>query len=138
MITLTDIQKKIIEGRVCPYCKKDTTLIHSTKVYSRDYGSFWMYICNPCQAWVGCHKKTKEAKGRVAKLGLRYLKKDAHEVFDKIWKKNIMTRSECYKWLSGQLNLPPEYTHIGMFGEKTCLKVIELSKEKLIINQNQS
>lgn len=39
-------------------------------------------------------------------------------------------RTEAYKWLAKALYMPREYVHIGMFGEVTCHKVIELSKNK--------
>ena len=42
-----------------------------------------------------------------------------------------MSRREAYTWLSEQLKLPIEYTHIGMFSEKTCKDVIYLSKQFL-------
>ena len=42
-----------------------------------------------------------------------------------------MKRSEAYKWLSEQLGLPTEYTHIGMFNPETCAKVVDVSKKYL-------
>lgn len=130
-MNLTDQQKQILEGKVCPYCKQGTELVKSEQVYGVDYGTM-MYICWDCDAYVGCHRKTTQAKGRLANRRLRQLKKQAHEYFDKLWKGKNMKRNQAYKWLSGQLDLPSEYTHIGMFGEQTCKRVIELCK-----NQNQ-
>lgn len=43
-----------------------------------------------------------------------------------------MRRREAYKWLSDQLGLPPEYTHIGMFNPETCAKVVDVSKKYLL------
>lgn len=40
------------------------------------------------------------------------------------------SRNDAYKWLSQELNIDAEYTHIGMFSEQTCKRVIELSKAK--------
>ena len=42
-----------------------------------------------------------------------------------------MNRHQAYKWLSDQLGIPPEYTHIGMFKKETCQKVVKLCKEQL-------
>lgn len=42
------------------------------------------------------------------------------------------TSRAAYKWLSDQLGLPPEYTHIGMFNPETCAKVVDVSKKYLL------
>lgn len=132
-IELTDNQIEIYCGVVCPYCFCNSELIKSEEIYGRDYG--WLHICKPCNAYVGCHKDTKRPLGRLAKKELRELKKEAHLYFDKIWKLKCLTRTEAYNWLSEQLGIPLEYTHIGMFSEKTCKNVIEISK--MILNDNR-
>ena len=59
------------------------------------------------------------------------MKHQAHEYFDKIWELGYMKRTEAYAWLSRMLDLPSDYTHIGMFSEITCLRVINFSKQLL-------
>ncbi|HNM09272.1 MAG TPA: zinc-finger-containing protein, partial [Chitinophagales bacterium] len=55
---------------------------------------------------------------------LRECKILAHKYFDAIWKeRRLMKRKAAYLWLSERLGIPPQYTHIGMFGCKTCLDV---------------
>lgn len=90
-----------------------------------------MWICKPCDAYVGCHKGTPDALGRLANKELRVLKMEAHKYFDLIWKNKNLTRSDAYKWLSEKLNIEPKYTHIGMFSEKTLNDVIYFSKQIL-------
>ena len=92
-----------------------------------------IYYCAPCEAYVGVHKDTNEALGRLANYELRRWKNYAHFWFDKIWRKEYMSRKEAYLWLSQKLNLPPEYTHIGFFGIDTCKKVGEFSQALLDI-----
>ena len=131
---LSPLQEAIIRGKVCPYCKIPSVLIESKEVYGKDYGK--LYICNKCQAYVGCHKGTENALGRLANKELRRLKMEAHKYFDQLWKgkKNRKkARTEAYRWLSRNLVIQPEFTHIGMFSENTLIKVIELSKNKLKI-----
>jgi hypothetical protein len=125
---LTKIQIKMMQGLICPYCNQPTEYVSSTEVYPNDYGM--LYLCRPCLAYVGVHKGTDKAKGRVANHALRQLKIQVHCHFDRLWKERRMKRTEAYRWLSGALELPREYTHIGMFGEATCHKVIELTKSK--------
>lgn len=125
-MTLNNIQIQVIQGKICPYCHNQSKLINSKEFYGTDYGM--MYICHLCSVWVGCHPDTSNALGRLANKELRLLKNEAHLYFDKIWQTNRMSRTSAYKWLSEQLNIQREYTHIGMFGEETCKKVVYLSK----------
>lgn len=128
-IILTEEQKDILKGKICPYCHIPTQYKNSVEIYGVDYGM--IYYCPKCKSYVGVHKGTKQAKGRLANAYLRKCKIEAHKYFDEIFKRGIMKRTEAYKWLSEQLGLPPEYTHIGMFNPKTCKKVVELSKKYL-------
>ncbi len=133
MIDLTDEQIEIYCGVICPYCKGKSQLIESKEIYGKDYGL--LHICKPCGAYVGCHKGSKQPLGRLANKKLRELKQEAHLYFDKIWKLKILKRGEAYNWLSEQIGTPLDYTHIGMFSEKTCTLVIELSKRCLNDNR---
>lgn len=128
-IKLTDEQKEILKGRICPYCHIKTEYKNSFDIYGADYGM--IYICPKCRAYVGVHKGTDKAKGRLANEYLRRCKIEAHLYFDQIYKRGIMKRKEAYKWLSEQLGLPPEFTHIGMFNPETCAKVVDVSKKLL-------
>lgn len=131
MLHLTADQIKVLHGLRCPYCGADTVYIpNSTQVYGSNYGP--LYICIPCKAWVGVHDYSKRAKGRVAKAGLRALKIRAHAHFDCLWKSYKIPRNKLYKQLSVYLDIPIAYTHIGMFNEDTCKKVIEWADMKIL------
>lgn len=126
----------ILHGRVCAYCLEETKLVNSQEIYGegRDYG--WMYWCKDCDAHVGCHHGSITSKGRVANASLRALKIEAHKYFDNLWKKKIAmegvsktkARRAAYSWLSETMKIDPEFTHIGMFTENECRKVIEICK----------
>lgn len=119
----------IMKGKICPYCFEKTKYVDSSVVYNGvSYGM--IYHCSPCKAWVGVHKGTDQALGRLANAELRTLKKQAHAYFDRLWQNGKMDRKQAYKWLSGELGLTKDQTHIGMFNVTTCLKVINLSHEK--------
>lgn len=126
---LTPKQKLILESKICPYCGSETELIDSGEIYGHSYGPAWM--CKPCGAYVGCHPNTTTALGRVANAELRKAKRQAHKYFDLIWKNDLMRRYAAYGWLSEQLGLPREYTHIGMFKIETCNRVAQLSYQYL-------
>lgn len=128
-ITLTPQQELIMQGKICPYCKRKSKYVDSSAVYGRSYGM--IYLCEPCDAYCGVHKGSDVALGRLANKQLRHLKKQAHFYFDKIWQQKHLTRNDAYAWLSKMLNIPVKYTHIGMFSEKTCEDAIYFSKQAL-------
>jgi len=123
---LTDRQLLIIQGKICPYCFSKSEYVDSSVIYGKSYGM--IYLCRNCDAYCGVHKGTDKALGRLANSELRYWKKEAHNHFDKIWRSGIMNRPTCYKRLSDYLNIPSEFTHIGMFSVETCKRVIEFTK----------
>lgn len=132
---LEDVNK----GIVCPYCGSNSEYIDSILIYKvKSYGM--IYACLPCDAWVGVHKGTSDALGRLANKELREAKKEAHFYFDKIsktslinkiWREyipNISNRRKAYLWLSKKMSMDPSLCHIGMFDVEDCKKVVEICK----------
>lgn len=127
MLTLTPIQRQIMKGKVCPYCKQRTEYVDSAVIYSgNSYGM--IYYCKPCDAYCGVHKGTDKALGRLANKELRHWKKEAHKHFDLLWKDGHMTRKEAYRRLGNYLLIPEQYCHIGMFSVFTCQAVVNWSR----------
>ncbi len=128
-------------GQLCPYCENKTEYVDSSFVYGRSYGM--IYICKPCRAWVGVHKGTDNALGRLANAELRGAKKKAHFYFDQIAKTSLINeiwtehlpktsnRGKAYIWLAKQLNIPTIDCHIGMMDVVSCNRVIEVSENAL-------
>lgn len=116
---------------ICDYCGKPAQFVDSALVYhGHSYGM--VYYCPDCQAWVGVHKGTDRPLGRLADAELRRWKRIAHMNFDRIWRNNRrMSRKKAYEWLSSQMGLPAEETHIGMFDVGRCKEVIALCKKRL-------
>lgn len=124
---------RVNKGLQCPYCGGDTELIDSSIMYGgRSYG--WMYRCEGCFAYVGCHKGTTEALGRLAGTTLRELKMETHKHFDAIWERvwkesnynKLEARTGCYMWLARYMRIPMEDAHIGMMDEEQCREAIHL------------
>lgn len=123
--------KKIYSAEVCPYCKSKTKQTSETDIYGRKYSGRMVVVClnyPKCNSYVGCHKDGKPL-GRLANKELRKAKIDAHNSFDRLWKENLIERSELYKRLSEHLEIPIEYTHIGMFNVNTCKEVQRWANE---------
>ena len=123
---------------ICPYCGQNAETCEGTFIYPHRpdlyLKKFW--VCQGCDAWVGCHEGTETPLGRLANAELRKAKGNAHAAFDRLWKAK-MRRDKCkkheargaaYRWLSQQLGTSPEETHIGMFDVALCKRVVEVCK----------
>jgi hypothetical protein len=134
----------------CPYCSKEAAYTSSAQVYGgRDYGR--IYLCSPCEAWVGVHKGTDKPLGRLADKELREWKKKAHAAFDPLWQaklrnrraergpeyKQFWARGSGYKWLAEQLGISKTECHIGMFDVGMCKRVVEICQPYLKRNQEK-
>ena len=87
---------KMVEGYVdpCPYCGKMPELVFGRKIYpGRLYlYSKRFYLCEPCNAYVGCHEGTDIPFGVVANAELRAARSEVHRVFDPLWNALWQTR----------------------------------------------
>lgn len=97
---MTDAERAELDHPTrCPYCGAGVSLQSSTIVYGgRDFGM--IYVCDQhptCDAYVGVHRDTDRAKGRLANAELRCWKIRAHEAFDALWKGGAMTRKDASK-----------------------------------------
>jgi len=124
--------KKIKKCRYCHEPAKLTRLGDIGYPYQRDYGP--MYVCIADQAWVGCHPGTTKPLGGLANAELREWKIKAHAAFDPLWQAKIrrdgcsksQARKAGYRWLSEQLSIPFEKTHIGYMDVDECRRVVEV------------
>lgn len=116
----------------CPYCGRFAKLVNGLRIYKNrpDLANLNFWLCEPCDAYVGCHKPTRyngfsdcEPLGRLANAQLRKAKSAAHKTFDEIWKSGRKTRTDAYMWLAAQLQISPDECHIGMFDVDMCNKV---------------
>jgi len=120
----------------CQYCDGPAVLVDSCVIYKSgaDYGPLW--LCRPCDAYVGTHKNSKDYKplGSLANAELRSMRKTAHKAFDPIWRRKMerdkMTkaaaRSAAYHWLAGQMEIKKYACHIGNFDLDQCRQAIDI------------
>lgn len=118
----------------CPYCGSRAVLFESSAQFygGRNFGPVW--VCEPCDAWVGCHPGTTNPLGTPANATTRKLKVRAHAAFDPLWKAKIerdkvskkKARSAAYAWLSRELGIPGELCHMGMMRDEDLERVIAL------------
>ena len=111
----------------CPYCGSAMTLRPASDVYTDYEGDRQMYVCNRfplCSTYVGTHPGTKVPLGIPANGDLRNMRIRAHQVFDLIWKRGIMTRDQAYRWFADSFCLRLQDAHIGQCSEYQCRELI--------------
>lgn len=111
---------------VCPYCGSHVILTSNSAIYGREYGNGKCYKCTKCDAYVGVHTGTRIPLGRLANKELRELKKKCHALFDPMWKSGEKSRGECYRWLSGKLQIPLRECHFGWFDKEQLLQSLNI------------
>lgn len=112
----------------CPYCFETPVKVNGDIIYPNRndlHHKEFLYCQNGHDpAYVGI--QNGKPLGSLANQHLRKLRSLAHKSFDNLWKNKKMSRDEAYRLLSKEMNLPKEKTHIGMFNEKQCRKVLEI------------
>lgn len=124
---------------LCPYCGHEAVLVGGDVIYPHrpDLAGQRFWQCAPCDAYVGCHKPNRkmghdgtQPLGRLADAELRKAKRDAHAVFDPIWKEGGLSRRQAYAWLAGGLGIAVADCHIGEFDVAACRAVVALCRAR--------
>lgn len=113
---------------ICPYCKKAAKFVTGIYIYpfQLQHKDKNYYICDPCDAYVGCHKGTRKVLGTLANAELRALRIKVHQKFDQAWENGFVTRKEAYIALAEVLKIPLAKCHIADFDINRCKKVLEI------------
>lgn len=121
----------------CDYCGNAAKLVTGKAIYPRRPDLFRLHFwqCEPCGAYVGCHKKEggngdgTKPLGRLANAELRAAKTRAHAAFDPLWRERNMKRHKAYGWLAEKLGISKADCHIGMMDVETCERVVAACRE---------
>ena len=130
---------------ICPYCGSEAHLQDSAMIYGKSFGM--VYLCDRypfCDSWVGVHKGTTNPLGTMADSELRELRKNAHVLFDRLWKRPQVNhqvsksqygdivkqyRTKAYSFLADRLQIPIDQCHIAMMNNEQCQRVISILEE---------
>lgn len=128
----------------CQYCGQAAELTTGHEIYGgrADLSHLKFWKCDPCNAWVGCHKRDDWTHqdgrsvrsdgtlpmGVLANGELRAAKQRAHSAFDPLWREGAMTRANAYAWLKKETNF--DDAHIGGCTVAQCRIVCEVSLRK--------
>lgn len=123
----------------CDYCGNAAKLVGGNVIYPhrQDLADLKFWVCDPCGAYVGCHKKGARIGrsqvsdgtvplGRLANAELRTWKSKAHAAFDPLWREGGMARGAAYSWLAGKMGIHQENCHFGMFNVDQCVQAVEI------------
>ena len=110
----------------CHNCNVAAKLVSGGQVYPHrpDLFAKFFWICDSCNARVGCHPGTHKALGELATPAQRKARMRAHAAFDPIWKSGRMKRKAAYSWLAGQLGVSKDNCHVGLFSVDQCERVV--------------
>ena len=115
----------------CPYCNCKAEWVANKEVYGENIGkSYMIWLCRPCDAYVGCHRNSRKPYGSLANEQTRMWRRVAHSVFDKTWRSGRLSRSEAYNLISDKLGFD---AHIGNSDVETCKKIINLCNTNTIL-----
>ncbi len=106
----------------CPYCYNRAEWVENKEIYGKNYGkSVMIYLCRPCNAYVGCHQNTRKPLGTMANRETREWRKKAHEMFDPLWRDGKMSRGKAYGLLQKEFGA---VAHIGESDVENCKRII--------------
>jgi hypothetical protein len=120
---------------ICPYCEGEAALVDSEVINVRP--SRKIYLCRPCDAYVGVHKSDDSPLGTPANFPLRKQRIRVHGVFDPLWQEGVAVgygskrraRSVCYRWLALKLGIQVEDCHVGQFDAAMCRLALKILKD---------
>lgn len=100
---------------ICAHCESDCRLTDGAEIYTHraDLHSLKFWICDKCDAYVGCHKPGNNTRkgnadgtlpmGTAANKELRKLRHTIHRLIDPYWEQadhKIVQRKELYALLT--------------------------------------
>jgi zinc-finger-containing domain len=119
----------------CNYCNNDAIWCENKAIYGKNYGkSYMIYLCRPCDAYVGCHQNTKQPLGTMANKELREARQLVHNHIDKYWKKEGWDRKDVYSAMSFALG---KTYHTGEADLSTCKKILSFNMTALLNRNNK-
>ena len=118
----------------CPYCGSPAILKDASYVYGHHSSGGKVYVCShypACDSYVGVHQGTSLPKGSLANRTLRKKRIQAHQIFDKLWRKGIFSREEAYRLIGDKFCLQTCQAHIGNFSDYMCDQLIQEASKVL-------
>ena len=113
--------------KICPFCSGKVEYTSNSEIYGIEYGNGKCYLCKKCDSYVGVHTGTDIALGIMANKEMRQLKKQCHNIFDKLWK-NGKERNQLYYKLSKLMSIDRKHCHFGHFDIEELEQALKILK----------
>ena len=129
----------------CIECGMPSRLVYGDDVYPhrKDLYHKAFYVCDPCEAYVGCHPNSEDAMGYPAGKETRNARSYVHRIFDPMWKtatdhypadankKRVrrLARTRCYEFLAHEMGMTKDECHVGMFDVDQCRQAYAILKK---------
>ena len=121
---------------ICPYCGRRAKLvvgstlpkeeIREDSFYRKEGVNVWR--CPNCFAMTIARQYTNQPLGKLANLELRQARYELHKLFDQLWQKKCISRTQAYHLLAIKMNIRRSDCHFSLFDMKQC----EIAKKKII------
>lgn len=121
----------------CLHCGRPAELVDGEVIYPHlpDLHDRRYWLCEPCDAWVGCHGTGCRPLGLPADLETRRARVETHRMFDRLWfrkrHRDKDARTRAYQWLAEQMGLSRSECHIGKFDLDQCLTAQRAVRAKM-------
>lgn len=118
-------------SKPCNVCQGTRVIYTENKILYKYNVGIWpmCYYCLSCRASVSCHDGTNIPKGLLANREVKAYRTRAHEAFDRIWMRKIMTRFEAYQWLADTLGVPVEMASISRLSKENLIRTVQVSNQ---------
>lgn len=115
----------------CPYCDGEVRLVSNDAIYGRTYGDWpYVYLCKPCDAYVGLHPSTDLPLGTLANRELREARKRSKSLWQVISALKGRSRNDAYSWLADKMGIARQDCHFGHFNLDQCALALSVCQQE--------
>lgn len=111
----------------CPFCDQPAEWVSHAEIYGKVFNkdAHMIWLCRPCDAYVGTHQNSKRPLGQMANAHMRRARKLTKELFiNKClmgnWKCNKTLKSAAYAMLADRMGITVDECHFGDFTVEQC------------------
>lgn len=123
----------------CRYCGGPAQLSTGRQIYPTKplLAHLKLWVCLPCDAWVGCYEDSDRPRGPLADKKLRVARENLHDEMEPICRLMMeqrggdieSVRQKMLGWLVAQLNLPPDMAAVSRIEYEDCIRALVLCKD---------
>lgn len=124
-MSVSEIHKKVLEGKACPYCGSGTKLIAPDESHTVFNTNEFVVACRnypKCRSYTMAWPNSTKPYGRLGHSQLHIKRDRAMKQFLKLYKGNLKLKEEILNELAEHLKIPLEYKEPCYYNEATLVK----------------